>query len=61
MYVIISKKDSEGTTRGYKRENNHVVSTAKDEIELENKINELANEGEHNNKHTIIQVLWKNT
>lgn len=61
MYVIISKKVAQGTSRGYETQNNHVVTTAKDEVELQNKLNALANEGGRDNHHTIIQVLWKNT
>lgn len=60
MYVIVAKKKSEGTSRGYQRENNHVVVTAKDEVELKNTLNDLVSEGERMGHHEIISIIWKN-
>jgi hypothetical protein len=61
MYIIIAKKASVGTTRGYKRENNHIVATAPDEVTLKDKLDELANEGGQGEHYAIVQVFWKET
>jgi hypothetical protein len=64
MYVIISKKESVGTSRGFSRADNHVVTVVnggiQDSLEqrLQDTLNQLANEGERGESHTILQVLW---
>jgi hypothetical protein len=70
MYVIVAKKKVSGVSRGYKREDNTVVETVKlppeervdgaYEVALAAKLNELANEGERDGHHEIVQVLWRN-
>lgn len=65
MYIVIAKKISSGLSRGFQKQNNHVVRLVEQnsdeslEDALQRTLNDLVNEGGKDNHHEIIQVLWK--